>query len=195
MSANGQDADGKYEHQCFTDTAALALWDDLYIYQGTQQGIYYEVDGVAPNRKTTFEFYLSHCCSNTGLYYHFLMTFFEARPNVVTFNYLNISDCGTSATVGVESLSGKETSRDDGGEVMANFSLCYVAGSLFLQYSLDQPIIYPGMQLTFDTSSGNGVYTVDSPGDPSQCPSGNADADGETYYRQKESSRPQRRGQ
>jgi len=61
----------------------LGLWDDLHIYEGTQQGIYYEVDGTAPNRQTTFEFYLDHCCEDQGKYYHFLIQFFEKRPNIV----------------------------------------------------------------------------------------------------------------
>jgi hypothetical protein len=38
------------------------------------------------------------------------------------------------------------------------------AGSLYNQYSFNQPVIYPGLQLTFDTSVGNGTYHVDSPG-------------------------------
>lgn len=45
--------------------------------------------------------------------------------------------------------------------------------SLFQQYSNSQPTVYPGLQLTFDTSASNS-YTVDSPGDtsvpPRNCP-------------------------
>lgn len=38
-------------------------------------------------------------------------------------------------------------------------------GSKYLQFSFAQQVILPGMQLTFDTTSGNnGVVTVDSPG-------------------------------
>lgn len=55
---------------------------------------------------TTFEFYLDHCCEDVGAYYHFLIKFFEARPNIVTFKYLNVSDHGVGGTVGVQSLSG-----------------------------------------------------------------------------------------
>ncbi|KAK4549166.1 hypothetical protein LTR36_007624 [Oleoguttula mirabilis] len=131
----------------FMDTGALGLWDDLFIYAGTQQGIFYEVDGAAPNRITTFEFYLGHYADTTQ-YYHFLILFYEARPNVVTFKYLNVSDNGVSATVGVQSSA---------------------AGSLYEQYSYNQAIIYPGLQLTFDTTSGGGTYTVDAPGDSSNA--------------------------
>ncbi|KAI7212146.1 hypothetical protein KC333_g7273 [Hortaea werneckii] len=116
----------------------------------TQQGIYYEVSGTQPSRQVTFEFYLSHI-SDPGQYYHYLIRFWETRPNIVSFQYLNVSDWGCSATVGVESQ-----------EV-----------GLFQQYSNSQPTVYPGLQLTFDTSASNS-YTVDSPGDtsvpPRNCP-------------------------
>ncbi|KAI7369175.1 uracil-DNA glycosylase [Hortaea werneckii] len=145
--------DGPGSDTCFTDTAALALWADLYIYNGTQQGIYYEITGTAPNRQVTFEFYES-LYSDPTQSYHFLVHFLEASPNYVTFQYLNISDWGCTATVGVESLSG---------------------GSRYGQYSYLQGVIYPGLQITFNTNSGSNVYTVDAPGDSSgpapACPS------------------------
>ncbi|KAI7289620.1 hypothetical protein KC352_g3638, partial [Hortaea werneckii] len=145
--------DGSGSDTCFTDTAALALWADLYIYNGTQQGIYYEITGTAPNRQVTFEFYES-LYSDPTQSYHFLVHFLEASPNYVTFQYLNISDWGCTATVGVESLSGD---------------------SRYSQYSYLQGVIYPGLQITFNTNSGSNVYTVDAPGDSSgpapACPS------------------------
>ncbi|RMZ11060.1 hypothetical protein D0862_03054 [Hortaea werneckii] len=98
--------DGSGSDTCFTDTAALPLWADLYIYNGTQQGIYYEITGTTPNRQVSFEFYES-LYSDPSQSYHFLVHFLEASPNYVTFQYLNISDWGCTATVGVESLSGK----------------------------------------------------------------------------------------
>ncbi|KAI7472904.1 uracil-DNA glycosylase [Hortaea werneckii] len=76
--------DGSGSDTCFTDTAALALWADLYIYNGTQQGIYYEITGTAPNRQVTFEFYES-LYSDPTQSYHFLVHFLEASPNYVTF--------------------------------------------------------------------------------------------------------------
>jgi hypothetical protein len=39
-------------------------------------------------------------------------------------------------------------------------------GTFYKQYSFGSAIIYNGLQLTFDTSSGNGVVTVDNPGTP-----------------------------
>ncbi|OTA23929.1 hypothetical protein BTJ68_12481 [Hortaea werneckii EXF-2000] len=116
---------------CFLETGALALWDE-------------------PSRQVTFEFYLSHIEDATQ-YYHYLIRFWEARPNIVSFQYLNVSDWGCSATVGVESQE----------------------AGLFQQYSNSQPTVYPGLQLTFDTSASNS-HTVDSPGDtsvpPQNCP-------------------------
>ncbi|KAI7026467.1 uracil-DNA glycosylase [Hortaea werneckii] len=145
--------DGSGSDTCFTDTAALPLWADLYIYNGTQQGIYYEITGTAPNRQVSFEFYES-LYSDPTQSYHFLVHFLEASTNYVTFEYLDISDWGCTATVGVESLSG---------------------GNRYSQYSYLQGVIYPGLQITFNTNTGSNTYTVDAPGDSSgpvpACPS------------------------
>ncbi|KAI7228811.1 hypothetical protein KC330_g7744 [Hortaea werneckii] len=117
------------------------------------QGIYYEISGTAPNRQVSFEFYES-LYSDPTQSYHFLVHFLEASPNYVTFQYLDISDWGCTATVGVESLSG---------------------GSRYSQYSYLQGVIYPGLQITFNTNTGSNTYTVDAPGDSSgpapACPS------------------------
>jgi hypothetical protein len=94
-----------YPNSCFGDLVAFGLWDDLLITQGTQQGIYYEIDGAAPNRRTSFEFYLSTADDST-LFYHFLVNFYENRTNVVNYQYLNVTDSGTDATVGVQRFSG-----------------------------------------------------------------------------------------
>lgn len=91
---------------CFGDTLALGFWDDLYIYADTQQGIYYDVVGPVGARVALFEFYIGSF-GGEDQYYHFILSFFEARPNVVEYHYLNVSDHGTSATVGVESKTGK----------------------------------------------------------------------------------------
>lgn len=105
LSETTTDEYGNTVNYCFGDAVAFGLWDDLFIYQGTQQGIYYEVDGAAPNRRTSFEFYISHF-SDQSQYYHFLMNFYENKPNVINYQYLNVSDHGVSATVGVQSFSG-----------------------------------------------------------------------------------------
>ncbi|THX46642.1 hypothetical protein D6D06_09994 [Aureobasidium pullulans] len=78
----------------------LGLWEDLLIYAGTQQGIYYQVSGSAPSRQTTFEFYIGSFRSQTE-YYHFLIKFAEDKPNIVTYQYLEVSDRGATAVVGV----------------------------------------------------------------------------------------------
>lgn len=79
----------------------LGLWEDLLIYAGTQQGIYYQVSGSAPSRQTTFEFYIGSFRSQTE-YYHFLVKFAEDKPNIVTYQYLEVSDRGATAVVGVQ---------------------------------------------------------------------------------------------
>jgi hypothetical protein len=94
-----------YPNYCFGDLIAFGLWDDLYLTPTTQQGIYYQIDGTAPSRRTSFEFYLGRSGDPT-LFYHFLMNFYENRPNVVNYQYINVTDSGIDATVGVQRFSG-----------------------------------------------------------------------------------------
>lgn len=86
----------------FSGVTVLAYWDDLYIYSGTQQGIYYGVQGNSPNRTLIFEFLTSHY-QLPNEYYHFQVAFFEALPNVVQVKYFDVSDGGVTCTVGVQS--------------------------------------------------------------------------------------------
>ncbi|KAJ6258591.1 hypothetical protein Dda_6637 [Drechslerella dactyloides] len=93
--------DGQTAANFLPDTSICALWDDLYIYAGTQQGIYYQVDGTAPARTLTFEYYTSAYQRNTE-FYHFLMRYDEATPGVITFRYLEVFGGGVSATIGAQ---------------------------------------------------------------------------------------------
>jgi hypothetical protein len=81
-------------------------WDDLYVYGNTPQGLYYKVDGAAPARTVTFEWYTSHYQDPTQ-YYHFTAKFSENSPGTSEFVYYQISDRGVSATVGAQGLTGK----------------------------------------------------------------------------------------
>ncbi|CAD0109424.1 unnamed protein product [Aureobasidium uvarum] len=120
---------------------AYGFYEDLYIYKGTQQGIYYEVSGSAPHRQTVFEFYVSSYGDSTQ-YYHFLMKFAEDKPNIVTYQYLSVSDKGQYAAVGVRSTNLNQAT----------------------MLSSPQGMICPGLQLTFDTTPGQSSYNIDSPG-------------------------------
>ncbi|CAF1523081.1 unnamed protein product, partial [Rotaria sordida] len=86
----------------FSGATAFGYWDDLYIYAGTSQTVYYGTTGTYPNRNLVFEFYMAHY-SSASLYYHFQIVFFEATPNVVQYLYYQASDGGGSATIGVQS--------------------------------------------------------------------------------------------
>ncbi|KAI4849546.1 hypothetical protein E4T44_03282 [Aureobasidium sp. EXF-8845] len=123
-----------YPNSCFGDS-------DLAINYGTQQGIYYEIDGAAPSRRTSFEFYLS-TSSDPTLFYHFLVNFYENRSNVVNYQYLNVTDSGVDSTVGVEKFSAR----------------------LYQQFSYQKAIVCDGLQLTFDTTPGVNSLHIDSPG-------------------------------
>jgi hypothetical protein len=88
----------------FGGPTAFGYWDDLMIYAGTSQNVYYNVIGTAPNRTTTFEFYESHYAQSTQ-YYHFQIQFYENLPGIVKFIYLQATDGGASATIGVQCKS------------------------------------------------------------------------------------------
>ncbi|KAG9692531.1 hypothetical protein KCU95_g7121, partial [Aureobasidium melanogenum] len=81
--------------------ALMPFWADLYIYQGTAQGIYYEVDGSSPSRVLTFEYYASYYQQSNN-YYHFQVLFYENNTGSFTFKYLNITDSGANAVVGFQ---------------------------------------------------------------------------------------------
>ncbi|CAF4076911.1 unnamed protein product [Adineta steineri] len=83
---------------------AFVFWYDLAINDGTGQMVSYSTSGTAPNRITGFEYYLSST-ANPSSYYHFLILFYENLPNIVEYVYLEISDGGSSATIGVQQSS------------------------------------------------------------------------------------------
>ncbi|CAM4939356.1 unnamed protein product [Rotaria socialis] len=86
----------------FSGPTAFGYWDDLYIYAGTSQSVYYGTTGTYPNRNMIFEFYMAHFSGPT-LYYHFQIVFYESSPNIVAYSYFQSSDGGSSATIGVQS--------------------------------------------------------------------------------------------
>ncbi|KAK3655855.1 hypothetical protein LTR22_010012 [Elasticomyces elasticus] len=122
--SNNQDVQG------LPNTAVCPFWDDLYVYADTPQGVYYEVDGAAPARNISFEWYTSHYGDPTQ-YYHFIATFEEANPGATTFTYYEISDHGSSATVGMQSIQAGQST----------------------QYSYNNGDITPGLELTYDDGS------------------------------------------
>ncbi|KAK6498917.1 hypothetical protein TWF481_011487 [Arthrobotrys musiformis] len=112
------------------NTSAVALWDDLYIYAGTQQGVYYQIDGTEPgNRVVSFEFYTS-AYRRSSEFFHFLIRYEEARPGILTYKYFQVFGGGVSATIGAQS-------RDQ---------------NLWVQWSLDQAdAVSDGQSLLVDT--------------------------------------------
>ncbi|KAK3667348.1 hypothetical protein LTR22_001864 [Elasticomyces elasticus] len=104
-------------------------WDDMIINVGAPQGIFYGVEGTAPNRAITFEWYCSQY-NNVTFYYHFLVSFWENMPNVTTFDYLNMSNSGISATSGIEAQG------------PAKYS----------QYSFNQAVLTSGKIISFNNS-------------------------------------------
>lgn len=69
------------------------LWKDLKITKGKPHGIYYDVEGSAPNRTLLIEYYVTRY-NMESQYFHFLVIFHEARPDFVTFRYHDVRDEG-----------------------------------------------------------------------------------------------------
>lgn len=85
----------------FPGVTIFAFWDDLFLYTNTSQGIYYAVQGNAPNRSLVFEYYTTHFGQVTQ-YYRFQVIFFEGVPGVVQYKYFDASDGGISCAVGIQ---------------------------------------------------------------------------------------------
>jgi len=116
----------------------IGYWTDLYIYQGTPQGLYYQVSGTAPTRTIIFEWYTSHISNNTA-YYHFTMEFDETAPGVVTYTYYNLDDAVARGTVGLQFLSVPQGNSTNSTQVM------------YSQYSYrGSPSVSTGQRLTYD---------------------------------------------
>ncbi|CAF3411027.1 unnamed protein product [Rotaria socialis] len=116
----------------FFGATALPFWNDLYISANTSQGIYYDTQGIAPNRTLIFEYYSSHYQQPTD-YCNFQIILHENVPGVVQFIYYEATDGGVSATIVVQGSS----------------------SGPFIQYSFDQAnSVAQNMVLTFDTNTG-----------------------------------------
>ncbi|CAF3480592.1 unnamed protein product [Rotaria socialis] len=116
----------------FSGATALPFWNDLYISANTSQGIYYDTQGIAPNRTLIFEYYSSHYQQPTD-YCNFQIILHENVPGVVQFICYEATDGGVSATIVVQGSS----------------------SGPFIQYSFDQAnSVAQNMVLTFDTNTG-----------------------------------------
>lgn len=69
--------------------AAFPFWDDVYFQVGQSHGIWYQTEGVAPNRSITFEWYGTKYAQRGSYFAHFLVTYYEALPSWVTFEYVS----------------------------------------------------------------------------------------------------------
>ncbi|RGP67597.1 hypothetical protein FSPOR_5784 [Fusarium sporotrichioides] len=106
------------------------FWCDLFIYKDTPQGIYYEIVGQAPSRSICIEWYVSRY-GDKEQYYHFLVLFEEARPNIVTYKYFEALDKGGKCTIGAQGPNSAQ------------------------QWSYNEAKALPGVQVVIDTGSGS----------------------------------------
>ena len=101
-----------YEPSSQVTTLVAPFWDDLYPVAGSNQNVYWEVDGAAPNRELVVEWRdvrSFQCSSDSTATVKFQVVFFENSSDVL-FNYADATfggDCsdedrGAGATVGIQ---------------------------------------------------------------------------------------------
>lgn len=100
-SGSGSYTNSKLPSSGVPSYTVMGLWGDLYIYQGTPQGLYYEVSGEIGSRTLIFEWYTSHY-HQPNEYYHFTMEFVEANPGLILLKYYDVRDKGAQSTIGVQ---------------------------------------------------------------------------------------------
>ncbi|KAH7051317.1 hypothetical protein B0J12DRAFT_599886 [Macrophomina phaseolina] len=128
----------------FGKAALFGLWDDLYVYGNTNQGIYYDITGEVGARTVTFEFY-SSAFQRSNEFYHFTIAMYENVPDVAEFKYYDVFRSGYSATVGAQKRGKQEFLPS-----MFHSDHCETDGPS-VQYSYNSEIITPGLKLVVDT--------------------------------------------
>ncbi|KAL8680306.1 MAG: hypothetical protein Q9186_003488 [Xanthomendoza sp. 1 TL-2023] len=108
------------------------FWDDGVIFDGTPEGIFYEITADDTQVTITFEFLYAQFPSQDRTI-HFLVGYSTARPGVYTYTYLQVPDTGDGATVGAQYGS-------------PNLSA--------VMFSYNEAVITPGLVLTVDTNKG-----------------------------------------
>jgi len=110
-----------------------AFWDDLFIFAGTTQNIYYEIDGntvtvrsdadlnigIADKSASQVEYLVSHISFSDRIY-HF-SAFYDANvPGVVQVKYYQMSEGGSSATIGMQNGKPITLGREKGMKDLAD---------------------------------------------------------------------------
>jgi hypothetical protein len=103
-------------------TLLAVFWDDLFPVKGTEQNVFWEVRGSAPNRELVIEWRnvrVFECKNDAAQTVKFQVVFYEDRPNV-TYQYADLVGCsyhsyGGSASVGLQVAPDKGTSYFYGG--------------------------------------------------------------------------------
>jgi hypothetical protein len=115
-------------------TVFLPYWNDLYVYDGTAQGLYYEIAGEAPQRNVSFEWYTSLYLQPTG-YYHFIATFREDQPGAAVYTYYQANGEMPQNTLKYGTIGVQAVSTDDHS-----------------QYSYNR-LVAPGLEITYEPAS------------------------------------------
>jgi hypothetical protein len=111
------------------------FWTDLMLAKGKPHGIFYEIEGATGARTVTFEWYVTRY-NHEEQYFQFTVLLEEAKPNIVTFRYYDALDKGKECTIGVQGPSS-----------------C-------MMFSHNQPKVFPGLQIVFDTKANKMVQST-----------------------------------
>ncbi|KAH5641617.1 hypothetical protein HBI51_134850 [Parastagonospora nodorum] len=105
-----------------------ALWQDMYIYEDEPQWMSYTTCGDTGKRTVTFDWRVGRYQSSE--FYRFSATFYEDKPGRIVMRYFEMSDKGSSATVGIEGKRNGKTA--------------------WSTYSQKQPKITAGLAIVWD---------------------------------------------
>ena len=78
---------------------ACPFWDDLYLYGGTTEGVYYQLNSTSGT--VTYEYILS----GSGMpsdYYQYQVHYATSAPGVIYFRYFVVGELSGMAVVGVQ---------------------------------------------------------------------------------------------
>ena len=73
----------------------------MQVSEGSEDGIYYQVDGAAGSRSLSIEYLLS---DENGTSYHVIAVIQEQSPGKLNYFYFSAGDGGANATIGLQGL-------------------------------------------------------------------------------------------
>ena len=126
-----------------------ALWQDMYIYQDESQWMSYTICGDVGKRSVTFDWRISKY-QQVPEFYRFSATFYEEKPGRILVRYIEISDKGAGATVGIEGTKNRKSEWSMRNERSKITDMVLAVSST---YSQKQPKITSGLAIVWDPAT------------------------------------------